>query len=146
MKNGIEVKVNLKTTITVNNEKEVHVFNVSGQAVKMGETLYLRYEEHYELETGESLKIPVTMKFEADGVMHLTRAAEQRIKMSFDLTKPQATNYRTPYGMMMIDVVTTKAHLVLNDNPVTGEAIIDYQLKAGTEKLGDYQLDLRFTE
>ncbi|WEG72942.1 DUF1934 domain-containing protein [Vagococcus intermedius] len=146
MKNGIKVNVHLKTTITVNGEEEVHVFDVPGQVVKMAETLYLRYEEQYELETGESLKIPVTVKFEENGVVHLTRAAEQRVKMSFDLTKSQSTNYRTPYGMMLIDVVTIKAHLVLQDKPIAGEAIIDYQLKAGTEKLGDYQLDLRFAE
>lgn len=140
-KNGTPVQIQLQTEVFQNNQKEEHFFDVLGKFVKMGSTLYLRYEEEMEGEPA----IPVTIKIEADGTVQLIRAAAQRTRLKFNYQEKNYSNYRTPYGMMEIHTFTTNMHVSLKDQPIAGEVAIDYELFAGEEKLGVYHLRLKFT-
>lgn len=142
MKNGTPIQIQLQTEVFQNDDKQEHFFDVPGQLVKMGTTLYLRYAEPSI--DGEK-EVPVTIKIEADGSIHLIRAAQQRTRLTFNYQEKNHTNYRTPYGVMEIYTFTNNLRVSLADNPTSGKISIDYDLFAGEEKLGVYHLRLQFT-
>ncbi len=55
-------------------------FDLKGQMVTIGDTLYIRYKEMQE-ETGD--EIPVTIKLVPDGHVQLIRAGEMRMRLKF---------------------------------------------------------------
>lgn len=142
MKNGTPVQIQLQTEIYQNDDKQEHFFDVEGQLVQMGSTLYLRYQEAGE--DGEE-PIPVTIKIEADGTVQLIRASKTRTRLRFNYQKENHSNYRTPYGMMEVRTFTNNLRVTLKDQPTSGQVSIDYDLYAGEEKLGVYHLRLAFT-
>ena len=143
VKNGTPVSIQLQTEVYQNEEKQEHFFDVTGQLVKIGTTLYLRYKETPEEEGAAD--IPVTIKIEADGTVQLIRAAEKRTRLKFNYQQENYSHYRTPYGMMEIRTFTNNLRVSLKEQPTAGSVSIDYDLYAGKEKLGVYHLRLHFT-
>ena len=76
---GIPAKINVQTKVTQNNETEDFVFDLPGQVVKMGDTLYIRYKEIQP----DGQEIPVTVKVTPDSQVQLIRSGEARMRMRF---------------------------------------------------------------
>lgn len=100
-------------------------FDLKGQMVTIGDTLYIRYKEIQE-ETGD--EIPVTIKLVPDGHVQLIRAGEMRMRLKFGYKERLETSYRTPYGMIQIATFTKELHVSLKDRPTAGKVRIDYDL------------------
>lgn len=138
---GIPAKIKVQTKVTQNNETEDFVFDLPGQVVKMGDTLYIRYKEIQQ----DGQEIPVTVKVMPDSQVQLIRSGETRMRMRFAYREKMETSYKTPFGMFMITTYAKKMHVSLKDRPFSGIITIDYSLFMKEEKVGDYQMVLEFT-
>lgn len=138
---GTPVSIQLKTVVDQAGEKKNFYFDLEGQIVKIGDTLYIRYKE--EQEEGEP--IPVTIKVEPDGKIQLIRAGGLRMRLKFAYQERLETSYKTPYGLFQITTFTRNLRFSLKDQPVAGSILIDYDLYSQAEKIGEYHLELEFT-
>ncbi|MDT2603471.1 DUF1934 domain-containing protein [Enterococcus dongliensis] len=141
IKEGIPAKIKVQTKVTQNNETEDFVFDLPGQVVKMGDTLYIRYKEIQP----DGQEAPVTVKVTPDSQVQLIRSGETRMRMRFAYREKMETNYKTPYGMFIISTYAKNLHISLKDRPFSGVITIDYDLYMKEEKVGDYQMVLEFT-
>lgn len=142
---GIPIAIQLQTEIFQNGQLDEHFFDVPGQFVQIGDSLYLRYQEPVKKEDGTQESINVTFKIEPDGSVQLIRADEHRMRLRFSYQEENFTNYRTPFGILQIRTVTNNLRVTLKDRPASGNVLIDYELYAGRERLGVYHLRLKFT-
>lgn len=138
---GSPAKIKLRTTVIQNNQKEEFAFDLNGQVVQMGDTLYIRYKEKQE--DGEN--VPVTVKITPDSTISIIRSGNVRMQMKFAYRKKMDTNYRTPYGIFLISTYTEDLHVSLKDRPFSGIVTIDYGLYMKDAKVGDYHMVLEFT-
>ena len=139
---GVPVSIQLKTIVQQGNEQKDFFFDLEGQLVKMGDTLYIRYKEEL-LEDTEPT--PVTIKIEPDGHVQLIRASELRMRLRFGYQEKLDTSYRTPYGLLQISTFTHNLRVSLKDQPMSGKILVDYDLYSQTERIGEYHLELEFT-
>ena len=139
---GVPVSIQLKTIVQQGNEQKDFFFDLEGQLVKMGDTLYIRYKEEL-LEDTEPT--PVTIKIEPDGHVQLIRAGELRMRLRFGYQEKLDTSYRNPYGLLQISTFTHNLRVSLKDQPMSGKILVDYDLYSQTERIGEYHLELEFT-
>lgn len=139
---GTPISIKLRTKVYQNGEHQEFFFDLKGQMVKIGDTLYIRYQEIQE--NGQEA-IPVTIKLMPDGHVQLIRAGEMRMRLKFGYRERLETTYRTPYGMLQIETFTKELHVSLKDRPTAGNVMIEYDLFMGPEKVGEYYLTLDFT-
>lgn len=139
---GVPVSIQLKTIVQQGNEQKDFFFDLEGQLVKMGDTLYIRYKEEL-LEATEPT--PVTIKIEPDGHVQLIRVGELRMRLRFGYQEKLDTSYRTPYGLLQISTFTHNLRVSLKDQPMSGKILVDYDLYSQTERIGEYHLELEFT-
>lgn len=138
---GIPAKIKLHTKAVQHNQTEKFDFDLTGQIVKMGDTIYIRYQEVQP----DGSEVPVTVKVTPDGNISIIRSGEMRMRMKFAYRKQMETHYKTPYGMFLISTYTHNMHISLKDNPFSGVLTIDYALFMKSEQVGDYHLVLEFT-
>ncbi len=138
---GIPVAIHLKTEVLQNDERQEFLFDLTGQVVKMGDTLYIRYKE----EQTDGSTVPVTMKILPDGAIQLIRAGEMRLRLKFIYREQANTSYQTPYGVMYFSTYTNDLHFSLKDQPLAGKVSVAYDLFTADEKVGAYKLSLEFT-
>lgn len=139
---GVPVKIHLETQVRQNNEVEEFLFDVAGQVIRMGDTLYIRYKEE---QTDGQKAVPVTMKVFPDGTIQLIRSGEMRLRLRFVYRQRYETTYQTPYGLMFFSTYTRDLHFSLADRPTSGKVRISYDLFMAKEKIGEYQLALDFS-
>lgn len=140
LKNGMPALINMETSYVQNGETHHHSFEENGKVVYMNDSYYIRFEEVYEGET-----IPVTVKINPDGSVNLIRRSEKTMRLAFNSHQDTETQYKTPVGIMPIQVVTEDLRVSYYDRPFAGRVWVDYALYMNEQKLGDYQLRLRFT-
>ncbi|EST90555.1 hypothetical protein T233_00299 [Vagococcus lutrae LBD1] len=136
------IMLTLRTEIYQHDELEEFFYEVEGQLVEIGGTLYLRYQEP---EDKNKAATNVTIKLNPDGSVQLIRDGENRMRLRFSYQDKNDTDYLTPYGMLTISTMTHNLRVTLKDRPLSGTVAIDYDLMAGEEKLGVYHLRLKFT-
>ena len=142
-KSSMPVKLHLETQITQDGQVESHVFDETGQLVKMGETLYLRYIEH----VGQQA-VAVRFKIDPVGHVQLSRGAakdETQLQLYFREAEQMVSIYQTQYGRMPVVTTTNQLALTLKDQPLSGELTNQYQLEISQQMVGDYKLRLIFT-
>lgn len=139
---GVPVSLKLSTKVIQNNETEDFYFELLGQVIKMGDTLYIRYKEE---QADSGTDVPVTIKIAPDGKITLIRAGEPRMRLKFAYQETLESTYQTPYGLFKIATFTHNLRFSLKDQPLSGEVVIDYDLLNGAEKIGEYHLKLEFT-
>lgn len=139
---GVPVSIHLKTEVNQNDEQEEFLFDIKGQVIKMGDTLYIRYKE--EQEDG-SAPVSVTMKIFPDGAVQITRAGEMHVRLRFVYHEQFETNYQTPYGTIFFSTYTRDLHFSLTDSPIAGKITIAYDLFMAEQKMGSYNLLLEFS-
>lgn len=141
LKNGVPVSIKLATKVTQQQENQDFYFDLTGQLVTIGDTLYIRYQEVQE----DGQKIPVTIKIMPDGGVQLTRSGEMRMRLKFVYREMINTSYNTPYGTMLFSTYTKNLRVSLKDRPTSGKLLIEYDLYMADEQIGNYQINLDFT-
>ncbi|MDT2756166.1 DUF1934 domain-containing protein [Enterococcus asini] len=141
LKNGVPVSIKLATKVTQQRETQDFYFELTGQLVTIGDTLYIRYQEVQ----GDGQKIPVTIKIMPDGGVQLTRSGEMRMRLKFVYREMVNTSYNTPYGTMLFSTYTKNLRVSLKDRPTSGKLLVEYDLYMADEQIGNYQINLDFT-
>lgn len=140
VKNGLPAEIKMETSYVQNGETHHHSFEESGRVVYMNSSYYIRFEEAHDLEV-----IPVTIKINPDGVVQLIRRGEQTTRLVFNSDQDTETNYNTAAGIIPLRVTTHDLRVSYYDRPFAGRIWVDYTLSANQQKLGEYQIRLRFT-
>lgn len=141
LKNGQTIQIHLETQVLQNNERAEFVFDMEGQLVKMGDTLYIRYKEKNQEEPGE---VPVTIKIEPGELIQIMRGQGLHTRLKFAFEKRVPMSYPTDYGIFTIESYTPYLHFSLKDRPLSGSLELDYELFLENEKMGSYQMRLSF--
>lgn len=141
LKNGLPVSIKLATKVTQQQNTEDFYFELAGQLVTIGDTLYIRYQEVQE----GGQKIPVTIKIMPAGAVQLTRSGDMRMRLKFIYREMVNTSYNTPYGTMLFSTYTKNLRVSLKDRPASGKIVIEYDLYMADEQIGNYQINLDFT-
>lgn len=140
LKNGLPAEVKMETSYIQNGETHQHSFEEKGRIVYMNNSYYIRFEE-----THEETTVPVTVKINPDGVVHLIRNGDQTMRLVFNSNKKTQSNYNSPAGIIPLVVTTGDLRVSYYDRPFSGRVWVDYELHANKQKLGEYQIRLRFT-
>lgn len=139
---GQTIVIHLQTIVTQEQEQQEFVFDLQGQIIKIGDTLYIRYKEE---SMDEEAAIPVTIKILPDGSMQLIRAGEMRLRLKFSYKEKVESSYKTPYGMLFFSTFTHDLHISLTDQPTAGSIALTYDLFLAEQKVGEYKMALSFT-
>ena len=81
-RSGLPISIQLRTKVKQQGEQQDFYFDLKGQMVKIGDTLYIRYKE---IQEGQE-EIPVTIKIMPDGHVQLIRAGEMRMRLKICLS------------------------------------------------------------
>ena len=99
---------------------------------------YHKNGKHYVLceETVEGLeeRVKSRLKFDSDTV-EVTRGGALEARMVFQKNKKHLTGYRTPFGQMLMGIVTREIRLTQRKEHITVE--VDYALELNDEFLSD---------
>ncbi len=139
LKNGQNIMIHLETKALQGGEEANFIFDLKGQLVKMGDTLYIRYIE----ETPEE-EIPVTIKIEPDEKVQIMRGSKLHSRLKFKYQERIPMSYRTPYGLFTLESFTRHMHFSLKDQPLSGSLNLQYDLFAGENVMGSYEMLLHF--
>lgn len=137
---GLVAEIKMETVLKQEGTVERHLFEEMGKVLHMNGSHYIRYEETHDNKT-----IPVTIKITADGIVSLIRRGETTTRLRFDANEWTETNYQVATGILIVRVKTEELMVQYSEHPFSGELSINYGLYIGEEKLGDYQMRLRFT-
>lgn len=131
------VQVQLTTVIEQDGQREQFTFNEAGNFVELNGKYYLRYLEHQNGQT-------TSVQFRLDDHIHLHRSGELTTLLNFDLNKPLPTRYRTQYGVISLEVRTSRLEKELTPAIPAGQLAVDYSLAAAGQVVGSYRLRLQF--
>ncbi|MFR0771140.1 MAG: DUF1934 domain-containing protein [Limosilactobacillus pontis] len=96
-------------------QHETFAFEEDGEFIVLNDKYYLRYYEH---QNGQAT--PVQFRLD-DGEVHIHRQGATETWLVFDPEQPTITRYRTEYGVMQLQVVTSRLDRVLDpDTPRAG--------------------------
>ncbi|MGN1279641.1 MAG: DUF1934 domain-containing protein [Limosilactobacillus sp.] len=132
------VKVKLKTTMKQDGQQETFQFEEDGEFIVLNDKYYLRYLEHQNGQT-----TPVQFRLD-DMEVHLHRQGTTETWLVFDETQPTITRYRTEYGIMQLQVLTSQLDKKLDPLAATGHLSLRYRLQASGQEIGSYQIELQF--
>lgn len=138
---GLPVRIILETTIVQEEEVFKNSFDEMGRIVLMNDNYYLRFKEP----KGEEDGIVTLIKIDPEGVVHITRHAENKTRLIFNQEEETYTSYATPTGIMQMKVQTNRISSSYNNSPFAGDIEIDYVIYMEDIPLGTYQIRLRFT-
>ena len=108
-----------------------------GQYYKKNGTHYVIYDELM-----EGFKEPVrnTIKFK-EHEMNLTKHGLLNVYMVFEENKKNMTNYRTPYGTLLIGLDTSKVSLSEKEEEIKLD--VEYSLDVNYEYLADCKIEIK---
>lgn len=139
MSEVIPVRVRLTTRMAQDGQEESYQFEEDGQLVTLANgQRYLRYTEH---QAGQAT--PVQFRL-GDGAIQLTRNGPVKPRLTFDRETKTTSRYHTPYGIIQLTVITDELVAELNWPRASGSLHLAYQLTAGDQLVGTYQIELRF--
>ena len=139
IKKRVPVKVSLKTTMSQDGQQEQFQFQEDGEYIVLNDKHYLRYREH---QNGQVT--PVQFRLD-DEEVHIHRQGVTETRLVFDQQQPTITRYRTEYGTMQLQVETRQLDKRLDPLIPAGDLQLSYQLRAGEQMIGSYQIELHFT-
>ena len=120
-------------------QHETFAFEEDGEFIVLNDKYYLRYYEH---QNGQAT--PVQFRLD-DGEVHIHRQGATETWLVFDPEQPTITRYRTEYGVMQLQVVTSRLDRDLDPTIPAGRLSLGYRLQGGGQEIGSYQIELHFT-
>lgn len=136
MKNGIPVKIDVRTRQVQAGEKKDYSQGFEGRLSIKNQTLYLRYDE--------SCETRVTFKISEDGIDLSRKSGQMRLKLHFNEDGKFETSYLTPYGAVEMTCRTDNCGFDYDEKAQCGSLAVDYRLFTGDEILGEYKIRLQF--
>lgn len=139
-KNGVPVEVVMETVSRQFDDINQYRFEDEGRFVEMNGSYYIRFEEEHQNTT-----VPVMVKITDDKRVNLIRYGEHKTNLLFDGNEPTYTKLNTPAGIAQLTVYSNHLNIAIKDQPLSGEVFVQYELEMNQQKIGAYQIELRFT-
>ncbi|MGX9133098.1 DUF1934 domain-containing protein [Rummeliibacillus sp. JY-2-4R] len=111
-----------------------------GTILKKRDQIYLRYEE-----VQEDQHMNTTLRFGQEDAI-IIRNGDLKMRMPFVLGQAQRGHYNSQYGQLPIVTVTKVMKFEPSETLQNGRFYLQYELFIGGESVGDYALELNYTE
>lgn len=141
MANDVRSQVNIKLISTIrpsDGESESCEMWLKGQLLEKAGSLYLKYEEVQEDKT-----IRTTMKLGHEKAL-IMRAGAVNMRLPLNIIEQQTGHYESEFGSMPLVIDTQK--MTFTKQAVGGDFHVQYDLLMGGQSVGNYTLDITFTE
>lgn len=141
MANEARSQVNIKLISTIrpiDGESEGYEMWLTGQLLEKAGSIYLKYEEVQEDKT-----IRTTMKL-GDEQALIMRNGALKMRLPLNVMEQQMGHYESELGSMPL-VIDTK-EMTFTKQSVSGDFHVQYDLLMGGQSVGNYTLDITFTE
>jgi len=141
MANEVRSQVNIKLISTIrpiDGESEIQEMWLTGQLLEKAGSMYLKYEEVQEDKT-----IRTTMKLGHKRAL-IMRAGAVNMRLPLNIIEQQVGHYESEFGSMPLVIDTKK--MTFTQKVVSGDFHVQYDLLMGGQSVGNYTLDITFTE
>lgn len=141
MANEVRSQVNIKLISTIrpiDGESESYEMWLTGQLLEKAGSMYLKYEEVQEDKT-----ICTTMKLGNEQAL-IMRTGAVKMRLPLHIIEQQTGHYESEFGSMPLVIHTKK--MTFSKQAVSGEFHVQYDLLMGGQSVGNYTLDITFTE
>ena len=141
MANEARSQVNIKLISTIrpiDGESESYEMWLTGQLLEKAGSMYLKYEEVQEDKT-----IRTTMKLGNEQAL-IMRAGAVKMRLPLNIIEQQTGHYESEFGSMPLVVETKK--MTFTKQAISGDFHVQYDLLMGGQSVGNYTLDITFTE
>ncbi|KOY83967.1 DUF1934 domain-containing protein [Lysinibacillus macroides] len=141
MANEVRSHVNIKLISTIrpsDGESESYEMWLKGQLLEKAGSMYLKYEEVQEDKT-----IRTTMKLGHERAL-IMRAGAVNMRLPLNIIEQQIGHYESEFGSMPLVIDTKK--MTFAKQAVSGDFHVQYDLLMGGQSVGNYTLDITFTE
>lgn len=134
-----QVKIKLISTIQpVDGESESYEMWLTGRLLEKAGSMYLKYEEVQEDKT-----IRTTMKLGHERAL-IMRAGAVNMRLPLNIIEQQTGHYESEFGSMPLVIDTKK--MAFTKQVISGDFHVQYDLLMGGQSVGNYTLDITFTE
>jgi len=141
MANEARSQVNIKLISTIrpiNGESESYEMLLTGQLLEKAGSMYLKYEEVQEDKT-----IRTTMKLGNEQAL-IMRNGAVKMRLPLNIIEQQMGHYESEFGSMPLVIDTKK--MTFTKQAISGDFHVQYDLLMGGQSVGNYTLDITFTE
>ena len=141
MVNEEKSQVNIKLISTIrpiDGESETLEMWLDGQLINKADSLYLKYEEVQDEKT-----IRTTMKLDKERAL-IMRAGAVKMRLPLNIFEQQIGHYESEFGSMPL--VTQTKNMLFTRHEMRGDFHVQYDLLMGGQNVGNYTLDITFTE
>ncbi|RRG18112.1 DUF1934 domain-containing protein [Weissella viridescens] len=144
--------VQLDLTSQIERETEIESYTVheTAEFTQTEKAQYLRYTETPDSENDVAIdpalpsESKVMLKLEPDGSIKMRRTGLLNSQLHFDMARTTTTNYRTPAGIIVLDVITEQIQVEQASDQASGHIHIVYALNEQETSLGNYQIDIHY--
>ncbi len=139
--NEVKSQVNIKLISTIrpiDGESEILEKWLDGQLINKADSLYLKYEEMQDDKT-----IRTTMKLDTERAL-IMRAGAVKMRLPLNIFEQQIDHYESELGSMPL--VTQTKNMLFTRHEMCGDFHVQYDLLMGGQSVGNYTLDITFTE
>ncbi|MFJ8514899.1 DUF1934 domain-containing protein [Lysinibacillus xylanilyticus] len=141
MVNEARSQVNIKLISKIrpiDGESEGYEMLLTGQLLEKAGSIYLKYEEVQEDKT-----IRTTMKLGSEQAL-IMRNGAVKMRLPLNIIEQQMGHYESDFGSMPL-VIDTK-EMTFTKQAISGDFHVQYDLLMGGQSVGNYTLDITFTE
>ncbi|MEY9974892.1 uncharacterized beta-barrel protein YwiB (DUF1934 family) [Lysinibacillus sp. RC46] len=141
MANEARSQVNIKLISTIrpiDGDSESYEMWLTGQLLEKAGSMYLKYEEVQEDKT-----IRTTMKLGNEQAL-IMRTGAVKMRLPLNIIEQQIGHYESEFGSMPLVIHTKK--MTYTKQAVSGDFHVQYDLLMGGQSVGNYKLDITFTE
>ncbi|QSB12219.1 DUF1934 domain-containing protein [Lysinibacillus sp. FSL K6-0057] len=141
MANEVRSQVNIKLISTIrpsDGESESYEMWLKGQLLEKAGSLYLKYDE-----VQEDKIIRTTMKLGHEKAL-IMRAGAVSMRLPLNIIEQQKGHYESELGSMPLVIDTKK--MTFTKQAISGDFHVQYDLLMGGQSVGNYTLDITFTE
>ncbi|MFJ7982766.1 DUF1934 domain-containing protein [Lysinibacillus xylanilyticus] len=141
MANEARSQVNIKLIskiCPIDGESEGYEMLLTGQLLEKAGSIYLKYEEVQEDKT-----IRTTMKLGSEQAL-IMRNGAVKMRLPLNIIEQQIGHYESDFGSMPL-VIDTK-EMTFTKQAISGDFHVQYDLLMGGQSVGNYTLDITFTE
>lgn len=140
LEKGMPIEYRLETVVEQEGQREIFLYEGKGQIVKMGEWLYLRYQE-------EGTNNRVTVKLSRPGKVTIIRRDADTLSSRLSFEAQGKGSGQVPAGEGMLELETTTHQMLMNfqEAPFAGTVQMEYTLGTMGRQMGKYALTLHFT-
>ncbi|HWL22858.1 MAG TPA: DUF1934 domain-containing protein [Ureibacillus sp.] len=137
-----QVKIKLiSSIIPTDGEAESYELWLQGSFIQKTDKMYLRYEEVLD---GKSIR--TTVRMNGDHALIL-RNGGVNMRLPFNMQTIENGHYETQFGTLPITTKTNQlTHQHNEEASVTGRFQINYDLIIGGQAVGEYNLDIQYSE